>query len=64
MPAQPYRVGGARIDFWFVQESKRMAQQGKTAQEIAERLDDLQHVLRYWRDNSDTHPRLLDSLNS
>jgi hypothetical protein len=34
----------------------------ETAQEIAERLDDLQHVLRYWRDNSDTRPRLLDSL--
>ena len=28
-----------------------MAKQGKTAKEIADRLDDLQHVLRDWRDN-------------
>jgi hypothetical protein len=50
MPTDPYRNGSSRTGFWLVQEAKRMAQQGKTAQEIVERLDNLYHCDRDWRD--------------
>jgi hypothetical protein len=38
-----------------------MAKQGKTAQEIIERLNDFRHVLKDWRDNSAANPLNLPS---
>jgi hypothetical protein len=61
MATDRVRVIGARIAFWFIIESRRMANQGKTAQEIIERLNNLRHVLKDWRDNSPDHPLPLPS---
>lgn len=38
-----------------------MAKQGKTLQEIIQRLNDLKHVLRDWQNNTATHPMNLPS---
>ena len=46
---------------WFVRQSKLMAKQGKTLQEIIQRLNDLKHVLRDWSKNSADHPMNLPS---
>jgi hypothetical protein len=50
MPNLDYRVGASRVAFWFVQHSKRAAKKGKTREEIIERLWDLYHCVRDWRD--------------
>jgi hypothetical protein len=50
-----------RTASWFVRESKLMAKQGKTLQEIIQRLNDLKHVLRDWQNNTATHPMNLPS---
>ncbi len=55
------RTIGARVAFWFVLEAKRMAKVGKTAQEIIERLNDLRHVLKVWRNDSPAYPLNLPS---
>jgi hypothetical protein len=55
------RTVGARVAFWLVLEAKRMDKAGKTAQEIIERLNDLRHVLKDWRNDSPTYPLNLPS---
>ena len=40
-----------------------MAKQGKTLQEIIQRLNDLKHVLRDWSKNSADHPMNLPMMN-
>jgi hypothetical protein len=45
------RYAATRVAMWFIMESKRMAKQGKTAQEFIERLNDFRHVLKDWRDH-------------
>jgi hypothetical protein len=50
-----------RTASWFVRQSKLMAKQGKTLQEIIQRLNDLKHVLRDWSKNSADHPMNLPS---
>jgi hypothetical protein len=55
------RTVGARVAFWLVLEAKRMDKAGKTAQEIIERLNDLRHVLKDWRNDSPAYPLNLPS---
>jgi hypothetical protein len=55
------RYTATRVAMWFIMESKRMAKQRKTAQEIIERLNDFRHVLKDWRDNSAANPLNLPS---
>jgi len=50
------RYAATRVGMWFIMESKRMAKQGKTAQEIIARLNDFRHVLKDWRDHPVTRP--------
>ena len=58
-----------RTGSWFVRQSKEMVKQGKTLQEIIQRLNDLKHVIRDWSKNlgqpmnlpSDEHPEFWDS---
>ena len=50
-----------RTASWLVRESKLMAKQGKTLQEIIQRLNDLKHVLRDWQNNPATPPMNLPS---
>jgi hypothetical protein len=45
------RYTATRVAMWFIMESKRMVKQGKTAQEIIERLNNFRHVLKDWRDH-------------
>ena len=45
-----------RTTSWFVLQAKLMAKQGKTLQEIIQRLNDLKHVYRDWSNNSADHP--------
>jgi hypothetical protein len=59
------RYAATRVGMWFIMESKRMAKQGKTAQEIIARLNDFRHVLKDWRDRpvplpSDEFPEFWD----
>ena len=55
------RYTATRVGMWFIMESKRMAKQGKTAQEIIARLNDFRHVLKDWRDVSAADPLNLPS---
>ena len=50
-----------RTTSWFVLQAKLMAKQGKTLQEIIQRLNDLKHVYRDWSNNSADHPMNLPS---
>jgi len=57
------RYAATRVGMWFIMESKRMAKQGKTAQEIIARLNDFRQD---WRDRpvplpSDEFPEFWDS---
>src|SRR6516165_6077001 len=52
-----------RTTSWFVLQAKLMAKQGKTLQEIIQRLNDLKHVLRDWSKNSADNPMTLPMMN-
>jgi hypothetical protein len=44
-----FRIGATHAGTWLWQETKRMAEEGKSSQEIAERLGVLNMVLMDWR---------------
>jgi len=50
-----FRIGATHAATWFCEEAKRMAKEGKTAQEISDYLGDLNQVLIEWRKNWTTH---------
>ena len=46
-----FRIGATHAATWFREEAKRMAKEGKTAQEISDHLGDLNQVLIDWRND-------------
>jgi hypothetical protein len=56
-----FRIGAAHAAAWFWQVSKQMTMEGKTSQEISERLGDLSEVLADWRNNWTTQNVALPS---
>ena len=49
MDERAVRLGATHAADWLADVAKRMADEGKSAQEIAERLSDLRNVLVDWR---------------
>jgi hypothetical protein len=47
-----FRIGATHAASWFWQVSKQMTMEGKTSQEISERLGDLTEVLGDWREQN------------
>jgi len=54
MDETAFRTGATRAASWLADVAKRMADGGKSAQEIAQRLSDLSNVLGDWRTNGIT----------
>ena len=49
MDETAFRLGATHAADWLADVAKRMADEGKSAKEIAERLSDLRNVLVDWR---------------
>jgi hypothetical protein len=58
MTEKAFRNASVLVAAWFYRESKRMAEEGKTAKEITERLWDLKAVLVDWRGTA-TFPNVI-----
>jgi hypothetical protein len=54
MDETAFRTGATHAADWLADVAKRMAAEGKPAQEIAQRLSDLSKVLGVWRTNGIT----------
>jgi hypothetical protein len=49
MDETAFRLGATHAADWLADVAKRMADEGKSAQKIAERLSDLRNILADWR---------------
>ena len=49
MDETAFRLGATHAADWLADVAKRMADEGKSSQEIAERVSDLRNVLVDWR---------------
>lgn len=53
---QNFRKGASHAAKWFLQTSQRLVDEGRTAGEISEYLEDLAGVLNCWRNQTDELP--------
>jgi len=53
---QNFRKGACHAANWFLQTSRRLAEEGRTAGEISDHLADLLEVLSCWRNQTEEMP--------